>query len=427
MPGLQHLTAHQREMLIRAVLVCFAAGLWFSVLYKFLVVLLVLAWLIDDQAATFRQMIAEPLVQAIVVLCVFLLLGLLWSEAPLEGRHKWTKYFLLLVYVPFLALLNERRLPWATGAVIAGYCLVLFTGFYQWQVENRQGIPVLNMSYLSFSALLGVGCIVACYFACLCRSTLVRFCLALCALGLLYLQFHQSARGFLLATLATLIITLIAHFRISLSRFAVIAVPVLPVLLLFAYASPVVQERWVQAGADLEHIQQGHFNSSIGYRIALWDVGLYGIAQKPILGQGTGMPEHFFDRTVVQYKQGLYQNLPAFQKTSHFHNDWIEIGMQLGVLGLGALLFLLWAWQRTFRQHGLILAGVCMISFVVLSGMTETFLIFGRIPILLLVITAIAACRQRVKPDNSGITGDNKRQSTPDSKNEKTGKGDKND
>lgn len=428
MLGHQHLIPHQREMLIRVALVSFAAGLWFSVLYSFLIIFLVLAWLIDDRAATFSQLIAEPLVQAIFALCAILLLGLLWSEAPLEGRHKWTKYFLLLIYVPFLALLNRQRLPWVIGAVFAGYCLVLFTGLYEWRVENRQGIPAFNMSYLTFSAMLGVGCVLACCFACFCRNTIVRLCLAVCTLVLLYLQFHQSARGFLLATLLTLMIVLTVHFRIALRMLAAAVVPILLVILLFAYTSPVIQERLDQAEADITRMQQGYFNSSIGYRIALWDVGLYGIAQKPLLGQGTGMPEQFFDQTVVYYKQGLYRDLPAFQKTSHYHNDWIEIGMQLGALGLGSFLFLLWAWFQTFKKNGLTLPGICVISFIVLSGLTETFLIFGRLPVLLLVLTAIAVCWRREALDNSGVTGaaGGWVKSKPDSGIEETIKGGKN-
>ncbi|SER64117.1 O-antigen ligase [Nitrosomonas sp. Nm51] len=408
MPVLQKLSTHQREILIRAILVGFAAGLWFSVLYTFLIVLLVLAWLIDDSAATFRQMIAQPLVQSVLVLCALLLLGLFWSEAPFEGRHKWTKYFLLLVYLPFLALLNRQRLPWVIGAVLAGYCLVLFAGLYEWRVESRQGIPAFNMSYLTFSAMLGVGCVVTCCFACLCRNTAVRFCLAAGSLALLYIQFHQSARGFLLATLLTLAVMLTVHFRITLRKFAAAVVPALLVTLLLAYTSPVVQERWTQAKEDIERMQLGHFNSSIGYRIALWDVGLYGIAQKPLLGQGTGMPEQFFDQTVVHYKQGLYQNLPDFQQTSHYHNDWIEIGMQLGVLGLGSLLFLLRAWYRTFDQNGLTLPGICVVSFIVISGITETFLTFGRIPVLLLVLTAVAVSWQREATGSSRAADDNR-------------------
>ncbi|MDR4515850.1 MAG: O-antigen ligase family protein [Nitrosomonas sp.] len=349
----------------------------------------------DSRAPSFGRIIKEPLVQAIFVLCAVLLLGLFWSDASLEGRHKWTKYFLLLVYVPFLALLNKQRLPWVIGAVLAGYCLVLFTGLYVWMVEEEQGIPVFNMTYLTFSAMLGVGSVLASCLACMSRNIVVQICLVVLSLILLYLQFHQGARGFLLATVLTQLVLIVIYFRVTLSALVGIAIMLLLAAVFFANSSPVAQERWKQAGIDFERMQQGDYSSSIGYRIGIWDVGLHGIAEKPLVGHGTGMPEHYFDQTVTQYKSGIYKDLPKFLRTSHYHNDWIEIGMQLGALGIMALLFLLWAWFQTFRRSQLTLLGIGIMSFIGLSGLTETFMIFGRIPVLLLVITAIIICWQR--------------------------------
>ncbi|MCB1986142.1 MAG: O-antigen ligase family protein [Burkholderiales bacterium] len=392
-------------------MIVFCAGLWFSVLYKFIVVFLILAWLIDDRAPSFGSIIKEPLVQAIFVLCTVLLLGLLWSDASLEGRHKWTKYFLLLVYVPFFALMNKQRLPWAIGAVLAGYCMVLFAGLHVWMVEEELGIPVFNMTYLTFSAMLGVGSVLSCCWACMSRNKTVQTCLAVLALVLLYLQFHQGARGFLLATVLTQLALIVIYFRVTLYALAGIAIMLLLVTIFFANTNPVAQQRWMQAGLDFEKMQQGDFSSSVGYRFGFWDVGFHGIAEKPLVGHGTGMPERYFEQTITQYKGGIYKDLPKFHPTSHYHNDWIEIGMQLGALGVMALLFLFWAWFQAFKRSGLVLLGIGIMSFIGLSGLTETFMIFGRIPVLLLVITAIIICWQREVSDVVRYTGT---ASTPD-------------
>ncbi len=395
LPESMKFSVHQREMLVRISLVFFCIGLWFSVLYIFMIFCLILAWILDDRATTFKQLIKEPLVQAILLLCAVILLGLFWSEMLLEGRHKWTKYFLLLLYLPFLALLNKQRLPWVIAALLAGYCLVLFTGVYTWVADKQQGIPDFNMTYLTFSAMLGIGCILLCCYTCVCQNKFVRISFAVLALTLLYLQFHQSARGFLLATLLTLLIIIIVHFRITLRTLAVAIITLSLASLLFAYTSPVIQERWDQAEIDFEKMQQGNYSTSIGYRIALWDVGLHGIVEKPLLGHGTAMPESYFDRTIMTYKNGVYKDLPDFQRTSHYHNDWIEIGMHTGALGILCLTYLLWAWFMTFKQCQLTLLGTAMVSFIFFSGLTETFIIFGRIPVLLLVITAIIICWQK--------------------------------
>ena len=392
-------------------MIVFCAGLWFSVLYKFIVVFLILAWLLDDRPSSFASIIKEPLVQAIFVLCAVLLLGLLWSDVSLEGRNKWTKYFLLLVYIPFFALLNKQRLPWVIGAVLAGYCLVLFTGLYVWRVEKELGIPVFNMTYLTFSAMLGVGSVLACCFACMNRNKIVQICLVILSLVLLYLQFHQGARGFLLATVLTQLALIVIYFRVTFYALSGVVTMLLLVTIFFVHTNPVAQERWMQAGFDFEKMHQGDFSSSIGYRFGFWDVGFHGIAEKPLLGHGTGTPERYFEQTITQFKGGIYKDLPKFHPTSHYHNDWIEIGMQLGALGIMVFLFLFWAWFQAFKRNGLTLLGMGIMSFIGLSGLTETFMIFGRMPVFLLVITAIIICWQR---EISGVVRYTGTPSTPD-------------
>jgi len=395
--GFIQLSAAHREMLIRVVLIAFCLGLWFGILYAFLVALLVLAWLLDGGHKKLSLLLKEPLVRAIGIFCCLLLLGLLWTETFLEGRHKWAKYLLLLIYIPFLSLLNQQRLPWVVGAAGAGFGLVLLSGLYAWLVEQQQGIPLFNMSYLTFSALLGIASIFLCCCACMSRNRIVQMLFFSLALAFLYLQFQQSARSFLLATLVTQVIVLLIYLRVSLRILTRIAGSVLLVVITFVYTSPVISERWQQAWLDFENIRLGQYNNSIGYRLALWDVGLKGIAEKPFLGYGTGTPERYFDQTVAHYKNGIYADLPVFQQTSHYHNDWIEVGMHLGIVGMASLMYLLWAWYRVLAQNRLGLPAVAMVSFVFFSGLTETFLLFARMPVFLLVITAIAVSWQRLR------------------------------
>jgi O-antigen ligase len=153
----------------------------------------------------------------------------------------------------------------------------------------------------------------------------------------------------------------------------------------------------MQVKNDIELLQQGNYSSSLGYRLAMWDVGLHGIAERPFLGHGTGMPESYFDDTIQTYKNGVYKDLPKFQETSHYHNDWIEIAMHIGILGILALMFLLWSWYQAFERKQLKLLGTGLVGYIFLAGFTDAFIIFSRTPVLLLLITAIAMSWQREK------------------------------
>tara|TARA_R110002073_G_scaffold44428_5_gene123112 strand:- start:372 stop:1553 length:1182 start_codon:yes stop_codon:yes gene_type:complete len=378
-----------RELLIRLALIFICLGLWYNKLNIVTFPLLGLAWLLDDGYNKFRQLIKEPLVQAILVLCAVLVLGLLWSDHPDGGRHKWLKYFILLNFIPFFSLLNKKRLPWAFAALLFGYFGVLCIGIYQWAVLGGQGVPLFKMTYLSFSAMLGIGVIISFYFACTSSSKKISILSWVLMLTLLFVQFNQNGRSLLLATLITLSLLILLLYWAELRKFMIIFVSLTVVISVFAFSSNGLQDRLSRVKHDIEQLQQGDYSTSLGYRLAMWDVGLNGIATRPLFGHGTGMPESYFNETIKTYKGGVYKDLKKFQRTSHYHNDWIEMGMHLGLLGILALTFLLWSWYQTFKVHHLRVLGIALVSYIFLAGLTDAFIIYSRIPMLLLVITAI--------------------------------------
>lgn len=379
-----------QELFIRFALIFVCIAFWRGELNIYAFSLLVIAWLMDGGLRRLYQVLKLPLVQAIVLLCALLLIGLSWGELPDNGRMKWLKYFILLILIPLYSLLNNARMPWVIGGLVAGYLTVLGLGIYQWLATGEQGIALLKMSYLSFSAMLGAGAIVAVGLACVSRSAVTGGALWIVALALIFIQFHQSGRILLLTTLIAIVLQAYLRFRIDIRKFAGICIALLLAAGIFAYSSPVFQERLLLVKSDIASLQQGHYNSSLGYRLAMWDVGVHAIAERPLTGYGTGVPERYFEAVIKTYKDGLYKDLPAFQKTSHYHNDWIEIGMHVGIPGMLALLFLYWGWYQAFKRSGLSILGAGLVTYIVLAGMTDAFLIFSRMPVLLLAVTAFA-------------------------------------
>ncbi len=355
---------------------------------------LVLAWLMDGGLSKFTHLLKEPLVLGVLVFCGVWLLGLLWSDFSVAFQGKWRRYFILLTFIPFFSLLNKARLPWAIGALISGYFSILVLGSYQWMMQGMQGIPWLDISYLGYSAALGIGVILAVFCGWTTSSKGNRLLSWLVALLLLFLQFNQSSRGLLVATLTALLLMIVLRYRIEGKMLVGGVISVIAITVLFAISSNVFHERLIQASTDLRLFQQGNYQTSLGYRLAMWEIGLRGIAEHPVLGHGTGMARQYFEESVTTYKDGIYKNLPEFQETVHFHNEWIEIGIHLGFLGILAFIFLLWCWFQAFKRHRMSLLGGAIVCYVVMAGLTHVFLLYNRIPPLLLAVTAMAICWQ---------------------------------
>jgi O-antigen ligase len=377
-------------MLIKSVLFFFGIALWYKGLSFYAYYLLPFAWVLDGGIQRFGDAIKEPLVVGMLLLCFVLALGILWSDYPKLGFKVWRRYFAFLVFIPYLDLLNKERLPWAICGALIGYFGALFIGLYQWLVMGVQGIPALTMPYLHFSSMLGIGVILALYLSGISKNKTKKSVFWCLAIFLLFVQFNQHARGILVVTLvSSLFLVFLLHKR-EFKQLLVIIASLTLVIGVFAYNSAGFHERLAQAKQDVEVAKQGNYHTSLGYRLALWDVGLHGIAERPFFGHGTGMATSYFDKTAQTYKNGIYNSALKMHDTLHFHNDWIEIGMHLGLLGFAAYAFFLWSWFQTFRRHELATLGGTVICFILLSGLTD-LLVFFRQPIyLLLVISAIS-------------------------------------
>lgn len=387
-----------REWLVRFALVFFCFTLWLKGGGHWGTSVLVLVWLVDGGLSRFSDLIKEPLVVGILVFCGVWIIGLLWSDFSVAFQDRWKKYFLLLAFLPLYSLLNKERLLWATGGLVSGYLAVVVLGGYYWLIQGVQGVPLFGMIYLHYSAALGVGVILAVLGGWILLVRKRRFLSMLSwlvVLLLLFLQFNLNARGLLLATLLTLLLMIALRYRLERRMLVGGLVSMVVVVVLFAANSDVFHERMRQVSTDLQLSQQGDYQTSVGYRLAIWDIGLHGIAERPLLGHGSGMAKQYLKDSYVTYKKGIYRNLSEFHEARHFHNELIEIGVHLGLLGMSAFIFLLWCWFKTFEQCQMTLLGSAIVCFIFLSGLTDTFLITNRIPLFLLTVTAITICWQR--------------------------------
>jgi O-antigen ligase len=391
LPGFLHRTRSVRSLLAKSALFFFGIALWSRGLSLYAYYLLIAAWLVAGGGLErLKEVVREPFVKAMLILCLLLAVGILYSDAPGAGHKVWKRYFAFLIFIPYFALMSADRMPWAAGGLCLGYVGILFLGSYQWLVMEAQGIPPLGITYLDFSFMLAIGILLSLFLAASSNSRSTRILWWLVALWLLFMQFHQNARAILLATIISSgLLVFLLHKKNIKTLVGIIAVSAIAIGI-FAYQSDTFRERFMQARNDIELSRQHKYNTSLGYRLAIWNVGLHGISERPFSGHGTGMAAGYFDKTIPTYKDGIYGNLLQFhEETYHYHNDWIEIGMQIGVAGLAAYAFLLWSWFRILRLHHLAIPGAAFLCFIFLLGLTDVLVIFRQNLYLLLALTAV--------------------------------------
>ena len=211
---------------------------------------------------------------------------------------------------------------------------------------------------------------------------------------LLLIQFNLNGRGPLLATCSSTILLLFLLHRHQLKKLPGILTVVIVMMGAFAYHSSAFQARFSTIETELVKSEQGDNQTSVGYRRAFYEVGLNAIAQRPWFGYGTGMAQKAFAENAEVYQGGRFKDAASFYNL-HYHNDLIEMGVYLGLLGISAYLLLLWGWFQSLRARGLTVLGATLVCFIFMAGLTDVILIWGQIPSLLLAITAIAITWQR--------------------------------
>jgi O-antigen ligase len=389
--GFLHHAYSARNLLAKFALFFFGIALWSRGPSLYAYYLLIAAWIVAGGGLErLKEVIKEPFVKAMLILCLLVAMGILYSDAPSAGHKVWKRYFAFLIFIPYFAVMSAERLGWAVAGLLLGYIGILFLGAYEWLAMGAQGIPPLGITYLDFSFMLATGIMLSLFFAGSSNSRATRILWWLAALWLLFMQFHQNARIILLATIISSgLLVFLLHKKNIKTLIGVMAASVLAIVI-FGYQSDTFRERFMQARSDIELSRQHKYNTSLGYRLAIWDVGLHGISERPLSGHGTGMAAGYFDKTIPAYKDGIYRDLLQFhEETYHYHNDWIEIGMQIGVAGLAAYAFLLWSWFRALRLHRLAIPGAAFLCFIFLLGLTDVLVIFRQNLYLLLALTAV--------------------------------------
>lgn len=112
-------------------------------------------------------------------------------------------------------------------------------------------------------------------------------------------------------------------------------------LMIAIAASGVLIDRFKQLEADWTVLsEQGDYNSSTGLRLAMWEIGARHFLARPLLGNG---PQN--TRAII--RENLAENFGIGRSFTHFHNGFLTLLVESGILGGGAVIavFLLAAWM----------------------------------------------------------------------------------
>ena len=344
-------------------------------------------------------------------------MGLVWAlDAALsqEGARGFDKPLRFLAALPCL-LLACRYPPhplalWlgvATGAIGGGVLALVQYGLQG--LDRADGftnaIQFGNLSLLlglmSALGLLAVGPAAMPQLSDRARAALRVWLVLGAVLGTVGSLLSQSRGGWLALLLALPVLWLAA--RPVLTRGTVVA-GLCGLLLLGAtlpWTEPLLNERLTQATEEVQaYRDDGNAASSVGHRLAHWKMAFEMGLEKPLLGWNLSGYTAEKARRVANH-----QVHPSVLLYNHAHNEYLDLFVKRGLLGLGALLVLYSLAFRHFwppardRQAtapgalALQLAGLALVVCYAGFGLTQVFLSHnnGTMFLLFMLVLLVAA------------------------------------
>ncbi len=312
--------------------------------------LALLCWFLAGHYKTFAEQVrSNPLVRAALLLFLVLVVGLIHTSASFAdaGRmlKKYRELLLLMVFISFLA--TERFRELAVQAFALAMVVSLIVSFYKFYFL----LDPLHPGFTLGSPFK--------------TRTPYSFLLAVFAFGIMaHILFKKYPRKHVIALSAIFMVATFNLFFMVNGRTGYVIFYLLGILLLvqkFKWRAVyglvmLVALHWgLSAVSDTyknrvdetientqSYFKEGNTESAIGQRLAFMINGYQLFTESPVYGHGTGS---FKDQYAALAEiKGLHT------KADNPHNEFLMIGVQTGLIGIGCFIYFLYClWKYSFQ------------------------------------------------------------------------------
>lgn len=385
--------------------------------YSYGAVLLLLVSLVFLARWPVLGLSGEDKTLAVIFLAIFLisLFILLLHRDPPKTFDQTSRY-VLAIPILFLLLRVPLRLPWLWSGLVAGG--ISSVGITLWQqywlgIVRVTGFVTSAIPYGDIGLMISVLCAAGLFWAGTCKRHiwLWRVALLLGSIGGFYSFLISETRGGWLAVPPVLMLFCIAFASKRDIKWVVGIILALSLVLaaLFVIPETGVQARYDQAIKEMRMYRHlGDSDTSVGARLAAWRIALSNIPKKPLLGWSykdydAEMARLAAEKKIDSYVSGL----------ANTHNNYLEVWLHQGLVGLLALLSLYFYafWRFCLRLthpditvRVLAVSGASLLASFFMFGMTQVIL--GRnngILFFLVTLCVLWGCMRQ--EEEKGISG----------------------
>ena len=317
------------------------------------VVLLFIVWLLErNYQATWELVKSTPLLIALGLFLVYGTLSLLWTSNIPQGLDYLRVYGYWLL-IPIIAASIEKA---SIERVITAFLLGMMVSeiaaygmyFELWRINGRGAEdPSPFMIHIDYSILLATTSLLLLNRLLSTHYTLKeKLLMALFFITVTGNLFIATGRTGQVAFLAAVIVAGVVHFHASIKKMLLVALLGFGIIGVAYVASDNFKLRVMQVFDDVKRMQEGDYYTSVGTRSAFWILAWDMTQDAPLTGFGIGDMRLSAKHYLETRDYGFGPELVEFCNTNHFHNQYLVILVQLGLLGIILLGWILYAFYR---------------------------------------------------------------------------------
>ena len=324
-------------------------------------------WLIKQLEKKESTLLKSPLNLPILIFSFTILISLFQTNSlydSFNGLALWGSYF--LVYFIVISLVKDKK--WISiilgaiflaASIAAVYCIFQFYGldFAFWRKIGGRGSLFStfgNPNYLAghLAAVIPLVFVLFCLQEIKFKKIILELIIALLYTSLLM----TLCRGAWIALFGSIVVMLGAVYFFKRNEFSffrqnktwIISLILILLVISIVYSTPnplnPVELNVTQRAVSVTEVE----SSSMQTRFLIWLSSLETVRQSPFLGEGIGTYGiHYPSSQGVVLEQERYQKyIPYTNKSINAHSDYLQIGAEVGLIGLAAFLWVIFCFYK---------------------------------------------------------------------------------
>ncbi|MEZ8557574.1 O-antigen ligase family protein [Vibrio cyclitrophicus] len=347
---------------------------------------------------TILNNIQSPFVWLIGISCIYTVFSYYYHGASSREIRALIGTTLFLLIFPY-KILTKQLIHWII--LVGGFAICFNSIYFNIYLGVERDAGYINpIPYATASALLAIIALSLL----MDKSTFKHHIINLLAF-LLYLPpiILSEARGVWLALLLSIVIIVVIRCVKNPPSKNKTLLSLFTIIILLSIISIVfkdkINHRYEHTIYEVNNIKSGNYDTSIGWRLQLWELAPELFIQSPIIGQGHG---HNYEKILKEkIESNAISHYIYYYASSHYHNQIIDKLVKSGVIGLMLLIGLLayplltLKYLVNYEKH--IVVGSTSLFFI--SGLTDVPFNHPQ-PLMLYLLFLVPICSRTQRDSN---------------------------